>query len=89
MNIKIQNIRQLGVIAKHIRKEQSLDQETTGLLSGNGLTFISQFENGKETIEIGRVFKVLEQLGIEVEVNLPPNLSAKTLNKINNAIAEE
>lgn len=89
MNIKIQNIKQLGVIAKHVRKEQSLDQESTGLLSGNGLTFISQFENGKESVEIGRVFKVLEQLGIEVEVNLPPNLSAKTIDKITNVIVKE
>jgi len=86
MNIKIQNIKQLGVIAKYIRKDQSLDQETTGLLSGNGLTFISQFENGKETVEIGRVFKVLEQLGIDVEVNLPPNIAENTLEKINNII---
>jgi len=86
MNIKIQNIKQLGVIAKYIRKDQSLDQETTGLLSGNGLTFISQFENGKETVEIGRVFKILEQLGIDVEVNLPPNIAENTLEKINNII---
>jgi len=86
MNIKIQNIKQLGVIAKYIRKDQSLDQETTGLLSGNGLTFISQFENGKETVEIGRVFKVLEQLGIDVEVNLPPNIAENTLEKINTII---
>ncbi|MBL0710170.1 MAG: helix-turn-helix transcriptional regulator [Colwellia sp.] len=86
MNIKIKNIKQLGVIAKYIRKDQSLDQETTGLLSGNGLTFISQFENGKETVEIGRVFKVLEQLGIDVEVNLPPNIAENTLEKINTII---
>ena len=82
MNIKINNIKQLGAIAKHVRQSQLLDQETTGLLSGNGLTFISQFENGKETVEIGRVFKLLEQLGIEIEVNLPPNLPQKTMTKL-------
>ena len=44
MRIKIQDTKQLGAIAKHVRQSQSLDQETAGLLSGNGLTFISQFE---------------------------------------------
>lgn len=82
MIIKIKNIKQLGSIAKHIRQSQSLDQETAGMLSGNGLTFISQFENGKESVEIGRVFKLFEQLGIDIEINLPPNLPQKTIKKI-------
>lgn len=86
MIIKIQNIKQLGAVTKHVRQGQSLDQETAGLLSGNGLTFISQFENGKETVEIGRVFNLFEQLGIEVEVNLPPNLSEKAINRIKQLI---
>lgn len=82
MRIKIQDIKQLGAIAKHVRQSQSLDQETAGLLSGNGLTFISQFENGKESVEIARVFKLLTQLGIELEIKLPPNLTDKALDKI-------
>ncbi len=56
MIVKIKNIKQLGSITKHIRQSQSLDQETTGVLSGNGLTFISQFENGKESVGI-QLFK--------------------------------
>ncbi|WP_211342238.1 transcriptional regulator [Litorilituus sediminis] len=82
MKIKVKNIQQLGSVSKLVRKSQSLDQETAGLLSGNGLTFISQFENGKETVEIGRVLNLLEQLGIELEINLPPNLSDKTIDKL-------
>lgn len=86
MQIKIQGVEQLGAIAKQVRQSQSLDQETAGLLSGNGLTFMSQFENGKKTVEIGRVFKLLEQLGIEVEINTPPNLSEKAVKKIKTLI---
>ncbi|WP_440877041.1 transcriptional regulator [Thalassotalea sp. PLHSN55] len=82
VNIKVKNIKLLGVVSKLVRQSQSLDQETAGLLSGNGLTFISQFENGKETVEIGRVLNLLEQLGIELEINLPPNLPEKTINKL-------
>ena len=80
--MKVQNIKQLGAVSKLVRQSQSLDQETAGLLSGNGLTFISQFENGKETVEIGRVLNLLEQLGIDLEINLPPNLSKKAIDKL-------
>jgi transcriptional regulator with XRE-family HTH domain len=82
MRIKIEDTKQLGAIVKHVRQSQSLDQETAGLLSGNGLTFISQFENGKETAEIARVFNLLAQLGIELEVSLPQNISTKAIEKI-------
>jgi hypothetical protein len=82
VKIKVRNIKQLGAVSKLVRQSQSLDQETAGLLSGNGLTFMSQFENGKETVEIGRVLNLLEQLGIELEINLPPNLPEKTIDKL-------
>ncbi|WP_413700647.1 transcriptional regulator [Psychromonas sp. KJ10-10] len=80
--MKIENLKQLGQLAKIVRQSQSLDQSTAGLLSGNGLTFMSQFENGKETVEIGRVLKLLEQLGIELSVDLPPGITDKFLDKI-------
>ena len=80
--MKIRNLKQLGAVSKLVRQSQKLDQETAGLLSGNGLTFISQFENGKETVEIGRVLNLLEQLGIDLEINLPPNLPEKTIDKL-------
>jgi transcriptional regulator with XRE-family HTH domain len=80
--MKIENTKQLGQLAKIVRQSQSLDQSTAGLLSGNGLTFISQFENGKETVEIGRVLKLLEQLGIELSIDLPPGIEDKFLEKI-------
>ena len=35
-------------------------------LSGVGITFISQLENGKETTEMGRVIRVLTMLGIDL-----------------------
>jgi len=82
VKFKVQNMKQLGAVSKLVRQSQSLDQETAGLLSGNGLTFMSQFENGKETVEFGRVLNLFEQLGIELEVNLPPNLPDKTIDKL-------
>lgn len=84
--MKIKNSKQLGLVAKHVRQAQSIDQLTAGLLSGNGITFISQFENGKETVEIGRVFQLLDQLGINIELDLPPDLSEQVVKKIENSV---
>ncbi|MEI6896837.1 MAG: transcriptional regulator [Psychromonas sp.] len=80
--MKLNNTKQLGQLAKIVRQAQSLDQSTAGLLSGNGLTFMSQFENGKETVEIGRVLRLLDQLGIELLIDIPPGVSEKYLDKI-------
>jgi len=68
----------IGNIVKLVRKTQGLDQQTTALLTGNGTTFMSEFENGKATVELGRVLKVLEELGIFVELDLPIDESALT-----------
>ncbi|MBE9548440.1 MAG: helix-turn-helix transcriptional regulator [Proteobacteria bacterium] len=86
VSIKINNLHDLSFLTRKVRKNQSLDQSTLGLLSGNGITFISNFENGKETVEIGRVFKVLEMLGIDVYLDLPPSLSQKELAEIQDEI---
>ena len=80
--MKLKNSKQLGKLAKIVRQAQSLDQSTLGLLSGNGITFMSQFENGKETVELGRVLKLLDELGIELLIDIPPGVSDKYLAKI-------
>ncbi|WP_198552804.1 transcriptional regulator [Psychromonas sp. Urea-02u-13] len=84
MSIKIKSVSQLGQVAMVVRRDQSLDQETAGLLSGCGSTFISRFEHGKESSEIGRVLSLLEQLGVEVKVTVPKNLSPKAHKKLLN-----
>lgn len=80
--MKLNSTKQLGQLAKIVRQAQSLDQSTAGLLSGNGLTFMSQFENGKETVEMSRVLSLLDQLGIELLIDIPPGISEKYLEKI-------
>lgn len=37
-------------------------------LSGVGITFLSQLENGKETAEIGKALNVLMMLGMDLYV---------------------
>ena len=85
MQVTITDTKQIGQIAKLVRKHQGLDQATSASLSGNGTTFTSEFENGKPTVEIGRVLNVLDALGITVTLDIPMQtemLSAMERNQI-------
>ena len=57
---------ELGVLIREERLRQKLTQTDLAGISGVGITFISQLENGKETTEMGRVIRVLTMLGIDL-----------------------
>jgi HTH-type transcriptional regulator/antitoxin HipB len=71
MKIQIKSVEELGAIGKAVRKSQDFDQATLGAFSGNGINFVSQFENGKPTAEIGRVLEILDTLGIKLTIDVP------------------
>ena len=52
--------KQLGGLIKKRRKRLEMNQSDLALVSGTGVRFISDLENGKETYEIGKVLKILE-----------------------------
>lgn len=57
---------ELGSLIREERLRQKLTQTDLVGISGVGITFISQLENGKETAEMGRVIRVLTMLGIDL-----------------------
>ncbi len=57
---------ELGSLIREERLRQKLTQTDLAGISGVGITFISQLENGKETAEMGRVIRVLTMLGIDL-----------------------
>jgi len=78
MKIEISDVKQVGQIAKLTRKAQGLDQVNAGMPSGNGSTFMSDFENGKPTVELERALRVLASLGVTVELNIPVDIDELT-----------
>ena len=66
--MKITSTSDLGKFAKEKRKSLGLTQSELALACGVGVRFIVEFENGKETAQIGKVLKILNSLGIEFEV---------------------
>lgn len=58
------NAIQLGRAVRKHRRAQSLRQSELASIAGVGIRFISELENGKQTLELGRVMKVLETVGL-------------------------
>lgn len=50
------------------RKALGMKQADLALVSGTGVRFISDLENGKETCQLGKTLRVLESLGLQITV---------------------
>ncbi len=74
MKVTVRNVADIGRAIKIARISHGLDQLTAAELSFVGQTFLSHIENGKETAHIGKTLKVMESLGIRVELTLPPSV---------------
>jgi len=64
----VQTTKELGRLVRAHRKQRGLTLETVSGLGNLSMRFLSEFERGKETAEIGKVLKVLRTLGLEVIV---------------------
>lgn len=65
---KILSPRKLGRAVRAKRKADGLTQAKAAALCGVGVRFISDLENGKSTVELGKVLSVLAGLGLTVDV---------------------
>ena len=50
------------------RKEDGLTLADTAALCGVGYRFLSDLENGKTTVELGKTLQVLTALGLEIRI---------------------
>jgi transcriptional regulator with XRE-family HTH domain len=64
----VQTCEDLGRLVRAHRKHRRLTLETVSGLGNLSTRFLSEFERGKETAEIGKVLKALRTLGLEVVI---------------------
>ena len=64
----IRSVEELGKLARTHRKHRKLTLETISGLGNLSTRFLSEFERGKETAEIGKVLKALRTIGLEVVI---------------------
>ena len=63
MQIQVTSVESVGVAIRAMRKVNSIRQED---VPGVSHVFLRDLEKGKDTIQFGRVLKVLDELGIRV-----------------------
>ena len=64
----IRSAEDLGKFARAHRKQRKLTLETISGLGNLSPRFLSEFERGKETAQLGKVLKALHILGLEVVI---------------------
>jgi HTH-type transcriptional regulator/antitoxin HipB len=63
-------LRDPAALGREVRRRRKLlkaTQRDLAMASGTGLRFIGELEKGKPTAHIGKVFDVLEALGLELQ----------------------
>ena len=64
----ISSTKEVGKLVRAHRKAQAATQAEFASLCGVGVRFISELENGKPTMELGKVLHVLQSLGLELTI---------------------
>lgn len=65
---KIESPIELGIQVRMKRKKDGLTQMEAAALCDVGTRFISDLENGKPTLELGKTIQVLRGLGLDILV---------------------
>ena len=67
MDTKIKNAEDLGRVVREARKGQKLSQDDLSGMAGTGRRFIVDVEKGKETVQFGKVLRVLATPGVSID----------------------
>ena len=70
MKIKINHAEQLGQVIRATRKAQGLRQDDTASMALVSENFLGKVEAGAHAVQWGKVFQVLKELGIYIEVDI-------------------
>ena len=62
-------IEKLGQMVKATRKEQGLTQGQLAAVSGVGVRFIREIEQGKASCHIGKALTVVAMLGLDITIS--------------------
>jgi transcriptional regulator with XRE-family HTH domain len=69
LNGKVDSPAALGQLIRQHRKAQTITLNELASLCGVGARFLSELENGKSTAQSGKIFQVLNCLGLEMVIH--------------------
>lgn len=68
--VKVYETAEIGFIVRSRRTELHMTQSQLANMSGVGTRFISDLENGKPTMQVGKVLNFLNLLGLDVSISV-------------------
>jgi transcriptional regulator with XRE-family HTH domain len=71
MLIDIRSVTELGLAIRAARKAGGVRLDDLAGTAGVGHVFVRETERGKETVQLGRVLRLLNELGIELKADVP------------------
>lgn len=74
MRIPINNAAAIGKVVRASRKAQKIRQDDAAGSIGVSENFLGKIERGSEAVQWGKLFQVLEGLGIQVLVDVPESV---------------
>jgi transcriptional regulator with XRE-family HTH domain len=75
MKIPIENAAAIGKVVRASRKAQKIRQDDAAGSIGVSENFLGKIERGSESVQWGKLFQVLEGLGIRVMVDVPQSVA--------------
>jgi len=75
MNIVIDNAAAIGKVVRASRKAQKIRQDDAAGSIGVSENFLGKIERGSDSVHWGKLFQVLEGLGVRVMVDVPENVA--------------
>ena len=68
--MKIRNTEQLGRAIRLKRRQLGVTQKELAMTCGTGTRFIIDLESGKKTCHVGKIFDVIQSLGVKLEIDV-------------------
>jgi y4mF family transcriptional regulator len=69
--MNLNDAKAFGAAVRLYRKQLGVNQTRLAGVSGTGLRFISELENGKPTIQLDKALRVAKVLGMNIECGDP------------------
>jgi transcriptional regulator with XRE-family HTH domain len=76
MQIPLTSVQSAGVAIRALRKRAGIRIDDFALTAGVSKQFMTDLENGKDTVRMGSVLNLLQRLGIRVSLDLPEEVMA-------------
>jgi len=76
MKIPIDNAAAIGKVVRASRKAQKLRQDDAAGSIGVSENFLGKIERGSDSVQWGKLFQVLDGMGVRVTVDVPDSVAA-------------